>query len=283
MQVPERPVRSEAFYLGPPVFDEGRRHVLLQRPADSAPIRGAIVHAPPWGEEMNKSRRMVSLQSRALASAGWAVMQFDLLGCGDSSGEFRDATWEGWEHDVACAARWLAAEAPGPLWFWGLRSGCLLAAAATRRFDRAQGLLLWQPVTAGRTVLQSFLLVEAAAAMAGNAAAATLSQLRRSLAEGGTVEVAGYELSSRLAEGLDSSLLTQPPAGLRCLCLEVSARADTGISLPLQTLVRDWTGAGVPTTAVRVEGPSFWQTTEIEVAPTLIEATLQAMLPEVPA
>jgi len=42
---------------------------------------------------MNKSRRMVALQARALAGRGFAVLQMDALGCGDSAGDMQDATW----------------------------------------------------------------------------------------------------------------------------------------------------------------------------------------------
>ena len=55
-----------------------------------APL-GHVVYVHPFGEEMNKSRRMATLQARALAQAGFSVLQVDLLGCGDSSGDFGDA------------------------------------------------------------------------------------------------------------------------------------------------------------------------------------------------
>ncbi|MCK7493610.1 MAG: alpha/beta hydrolase [Comamonadaceae bacterium] len=76
---------------------------------------------------MNKSRRMAALQSRALAAAGFAVLRVDLLGCGDSAGDFGDATWPRWVDDVVAAARWLRRQHPdaadAPLWLWGLRAG----------------------------------------------------------------------------------------------------------------------------------------------------------------
>ena len=40
-----------------------------------------------WAEEMNKARRMAALQARLLAENGYAVLQIDLHGCGDSSGD----------------------------------------------------------------------------------------------------------------------------------------------------------------------------------------------------
>ena len=37
-------------------------------------VRGSVLYVHPFAEEMNKSRRMVALQSRMLAEKGFAVM-----------------------------------------------------------------------------------------------------------------------------------------------------------------------------------------------------------------
>lgn len=52
------------------------------------------------------------------------MLQIDLRGCGDSSGDLGDATWPDWIDDVVRAAHWLRARYTAPLWHWGLRSGC---------------------------------------------------------------------------------------------------------------------------------------------------------------
>ena len=71
-----------------------------------------MLYIHPFAEEMNKSRRMAALQSRALAQAGYAVLQIDLLGCGDSSGDFGDATWQSWVSDVVLGCQWLRSQNP---------------------------------------------------------------------------------------------------------------------------------------------------------------------------
>src|SRR5690242_11050763 len=119
----------EAFFLPAAA---GQRFCLYHRAAAGIPERGAVVFVHPFAEEMNKCRRMAALQSRALAAAGYTVLQMDLLGCGDSSGDFADATWEAWVDDVGLACTWLWQRSAAPLWLWGLRGGCLLAAAAAR-------------------------------------------------------------------------------------------------------------------------------------------------------
>src|SRR5438105_15187960 len=121
-------VRPEVFFLPRSV---GKRLCIYHPPAGQ--VRGALVYVHPLAEEMNKSRRMAALQSRALAEAGYAVLQIDLLGCGDSSGDFSDATWQAWVSDVVQACHWVHARARAPLWLWGVRVGCLVIAEAARQ------------------------------------------------------------------------------------------------------------------------------------------------------
>ena len=99
---------TEAFFLP---ADIGQRFCLFH-PANRAPgsfALGQVVYVHPFTEEMNKSRRMAAMQARALAQAGFEVLQIDLLGCGDSSGGFGDATWAAWVADVTSACLWLRA------------------------------------------------------------------------------------------------------------------------------------------------------------------------------
>ena len=119
----------DAFFQ--PAPDGGQRLYLHHTPPTGQVLKGAVLYIHPWAEEMNKSRRMAAMASRALAAQGWAVLQVDLLGCGDSSGDFGDATWQAWTDDVVRAAQWLTSRHPeAPLWLWGLRAGALLVGAA---------------------------------------------------------------------------------------------------------------------------------------------------------
>ena len=110
-------MRQEALFLPSP---RGRLFAVLRAP--TAGVRGAIVHLPAFADEMNKARSVVAHASRVLADAGWAVLHLDPLGCGDSEGDFADATWEGWVRDAQVGAAWMRQHYPGQLWLWGLRS-----------------------------------------------------------------------------------------------------------------------------------------------------------------
>ncbi|HRM95473.1 MAG TPA: alpha/beta hydrolase, partial [Alicycliphilus sp.] len=119
-----RAALPQAFFLP---GDNGQRFCLYHPPQGSSP-QGRVLYLHPFAEELNSTRRVVAQQARALAKAGYGVLQIDLLGCGDSSGEFADATWAAWLHDAQQARHWLLEQGGGPLWLWGMRAGALLAA-----------------------------------------------------------------------------------------------------------------------------------------------------------
>lgn len=258
----------------------GQRLCIHHAPAGGAAARGAFVYVHPFAEEMNKTRRMAALQSRAFAAAGHAVLQIDLAGCGDSSGEFRDATWADWVDDVLMALRWMRERHAAPLWLWGARAGCLVAAQAAARFDEPVRLLLWQPVTSGATQLAQFLRLRSAAALtqgAPDASGAPGTHLRQALAEGQTIEVAGYELAAPLAHALEQARLALPAQTPACVWLETSTDEEPQLLPRTTKVIEAWRQQSTTVTARAVAGPAFWQSVEIEEAPALIEASLQAV------
>src|SRR5436190_24333737 len=93
----------EVFFLP---AEPGARFALFH-PARGPVVRGGILYVHPFAEEMNKSRRMAAQQIRAFTQCGYAVLQIDLYGCGDSSGDFGDARWDIWKSDLALAVTWL--------------------------------------------------------------------------------------------------------------------------------------------------------------------------------
>ena len=115
---------AESFFLK---TGSGERFCLYHRPHPDRECRGVLIYVHPFGDEMNKSRRMAAMQARAFAAIGFGVLQIDLFGCGDSSGEFLDARWNIWKHDLATARNWLENRVTVPVSLWGLRLGALLA------------------------------------------------------------------------------------------------------------------------------------------------------------
>ena len=238
--------------------------------------RGAILFIHPFAEEMNKSRRMVALTASALADDGWSVLRFDLHGCGDSEGEFGEATWSSWADDLSFWADWLRARVEGPLLLWGLRAGALIATEWLRETRDSLPLLLWQPVTNGQRHLTQLLRLRAAANMleargAGN----VVAELRAKLLEGSPVTVAGYTLNPELAMAMDQATLRlHDNYKCRVSVLETSGSPSASPSPALQRLVQTWQTDGIEARVLQIAGPAFWQTVEIETAPALLEATV---------
>ncbi|MBV8036907.1 hydrolase 2, exosortase A system-associated [Roseateles sp.] len=266
----------DAFFL--PAAGGEQRLCLFHAPSatfQGAP-RGKLLYLHPFAEEMNKSRRMAALACRALAQAGHAVLQIDLRGCGDSSADFGDAGWADWLADVHLGLDWLDARVPdAPLWLWGLRAGCLLAASAD--WGRPVNHLFWQPMTSGKLALQQFLRLKLAAEMAGGASKGLMDGLKAELAAGRPVEVAGYRLGANLAAGLESARLTPVGKAGRVEWLELSTREDATLTPVSEQALKAWQDAGWAVRSQLVQGPGFWATSEIELAPALVARTVEAL------
>lgn len=261
----------------------GQRFCLFHPPAGDVP-RGRILYCHPFAEELNTTRRVVGMQARALAQAGFAVLQFDMAGCGDSSGEFGDADWTTWVADAQAANVWLGENAPGPLWLWGMRAGALVAAALLETISEPAHLLLWQPQSNGQQALRQFLRLQAASGWLAGQDKPGGEPAETVLDQGRAVVVAGYALNPALARGLASARL-QVPADrppMRLVWLEVTRQAPPGLSPASETNLAAWRAAGWQVEAQAVNGPTFWQTASFDEAPTLINATLLALQPTSP-
>lgn len=261
----------DVFFL--PAAHGEQRLCLFHAPAGAA--RSKILYLHPFAEEMNKSRRMAALACRALAEAGHAVLQIDLRGCGDSSADFGDASWADWQADVRLGLACLDQRAPeAPLWLLGLRAGALLAAGD---WGRPANYLFWQPMTSGKLALQQFLRLKLAAEMAGGASKGLMEQLKSELAAGRAVEVAGYRLGASLASGLEAAKLAPAGTAGRVEWLELSTREDAVLTPVSEQAIKSWSEAGWAVRPRLVQGPGFWATAEIELAPALITATVEAL------
>jgi exosortase A-associated hydrolase 2 len=267
---------SSAFFL--PV-EPGYRFCVWHSPA-SGHARTGIVYLHPFCEEMNKARRMAARQSRRLAASGYAVLQIDLLGCGDSSGELRDVRWQRWKRDAVDAIGWLKQRVAGPVSLWGLRLGATLAADVARDPGLAvEHLILWQPVGSGELFLTQFLRLRLAAEMlAEGAAQSGVRELRSALARGTPLEIGGYDLPPELAADIDGLRLAQlAPAARYVHWLEVSAQDEPAIAPASRRTLEAWRARGLEVRAAAVRGEPFWSTLEITECEALLAATEEGL------
>lgn len=268
----------QAFFLA---AEHGERYCLFHAPQGTAP-KSRLLYLHPFAEEMHAARRVAAQQCRALAADGHAVLQIDLFGCGDSSGDFGDATWSTWVQDALLGLHWLQAHTPAtPTWLWGLRAGALLACAATQAWHTQHltaplNLLLWHPPASGQQQLQQFLRLHTAAQWLGREALGEPPAQR--LAAGRHAHVAGYRLSPIMATELDTVRLDLPPGQGRIEVIDISASSPPAISPWIKRQQTIWHSAGWQTRAQAIQAAAFWQhVVESSLPSSLDVATRQAM------
>lgn len=254
----------------------GTRYCLYHAANVNTECRGAFIYIHPFAEEMNKARRIAARQSRAFAALGYAVLQIDLMGCGDSSGDFADARWEIWKTDLAAAHAWLQGEAAAPVSLWGLRLGALLALDFAKEFQgELHSLLLWQPVLRGDTYLKQFLRIQMAAEMlAGQVPGESgTHKLRDKLHAGESLEVAGYMIAPALAKGIDAVDATALAPRQPTHWLELTQEPQRPLSPAASRLASSWAEQGANPIITQVHCAPFWLSQESPECPELIAST----------
>ncbi|MGZ3235892.1 MAG: hydrolase 2, exosortase A system-associated [Burkholderiaceae bacterium] len=270
---------AQTFFLD---AEPGQRFCLYYPAATDTKIQGAVIYIHPFGDEMNMSRRMAALQAHAFAAKGFAVLQMDLFGCGDSSGEFGDARWEIWKDDIAIAQKWLAERHAVPISLWGLRLGGLLALDyAKHAGDAIHSLILWHPVTSGETFLTQFLRLRLANQMIdeSNEKASGTRALREELAAGTAIEVAGYEIAPAMASSLDAlDVSTLAPANRIVHWVDLAADATRPLAPASARTVAIWEQEGIDLTLHRVSCPAFWSAQEVMTSSELLSVTASILV-----
>lgn len=264
-----------------PAFIEGQRgriFALLRRPAVRR-AAGCVLIVPPFAEEMNKTRPMLTMVAHRLSEYGIATVLPDLFGTGDSAGEFRDCDWDAWQDDLLRAAHWAEAQGFPVSDLLCVRLGCILGAQVSRKLQRPIGrTVLWQPVLDGQRFMTQFLRLRVAASMMDDRRE-TVGDLRDRLNNGEAIEVAGYELSLDLVTQIDAARL-QPWLNDhlgRVHWIEI-VRGEYG-TVPSQS-AQAIEGARPALRSIRsqaVLGEPFWSATEIVRIPELIKCTVNVL------
>lgn len=236
-----------------------------------------VVIVPPLVEEMNRARRMFTLQAKQLASNGLQVCMPDLYGTGESDGEFSDATWGVWMADIRTAIACATGGSTLAVTLLCLRAGALLALDAMRTHSiDACRLVFWSPCTDGESFIGQFLRTRLMAGMlARSGDGESMADLRDRLEAGESLEVAGYLLSPDLASSIGARKLEDLAVAGTPAVTWFEMASDASRPLPPQAgrTVAKLQGRGIDVNVTSVEGPRFWATPEIAVSPALLAAT----------
>jgi exosortase A-associated hydrolase 2 len=270
-------VISTPYFIDGPT---GKLFAVHHAPQQTDRTTGHVLVAPPFNEEMNRCRAMLTMLARGLSEIGLGLLVLDPSGTGDSHGEHVDARWSDWLADLEAGRRWLDAQPGGCRAVLGIRLGAILAAQLAAESDTADkrlALALWQPVIDGKSHLTQFFRVRIAAQMdRTDLPKETTASMRAQLAAGQPTEVAGYELHPELTRAIDAAALAnhRPTAGTPLLWLENALDAEGAITPASRQFLAHWPGPDVAAAVCTFSGPAFWQVHERMLAPDAIVRTL---------
>jgi exosortase A-associated hydrolase 2 len=255
---------------------QGRKLFYLLFEPTLVKAHSTILYLPPFAEEMNKSRRIVSMQARELADQGNRVMLLDLTGCGDAGGDFLDASWQIWLEDAMFAADALAALDTGPLRVWGLRLGALLACELSQLRSDIHSLMLWQPVLNGEQQVDQFLRLRTVASAVNSTLTFDRKALWNELRAGRSLEIAGYELSPALALEMAGARISDLSPRCSTHWLEIGVSTEGAFPVSSESVISRWREDGVQIIADYVQCDPFWRTIDAGINASLQRVTSAA-------
>jgi exosortase A-associated hydrolase 2 len=258
---------------------KGRIFVTFWRP-DAAP-RHCVMIVPPFAEELNKSRRMLAEVAQLLAARGVATVCPDLFGTGDSEGDFVEADWVTWRHDLHQAATWSAREIAPVAALLAVRLGAELAADASERgqLPVVARTVLWQPVFDRNRHFTQFLRLRTAAMLTQEDRRESTDDLKKQLLDGQSLAIAGYELNPALARELATTEQRRllPAAWGQISWMEIQRDSSAPLPPPSARMIEASSVQGAQVEPWTTTGEPFWSSTEIVRNLTLINRTAEVL------
>jgi hypothetical protein len=128
-------------------------------------------------------------------------------------------------------------------------------------------------------LFSQFLRIRLASALANGDERETSKDLMERLSKGEVLEIAGYEITSELAESINQAILSEnsPPQTSEIHWLEVTTDENGTLMPPSEKVILGWRNAGANVATSVISGEQFWATQEIATAPPLIDATRSAL------
>jgi exosortase A-associated hydrolase 2 len=177
---------------------QGRQlFAVLFLPDPEIPATEGRVICSPFAEEKKSSQRMLVDLAGTLAAGGRPVLLFDYLACGDSEGEFKEATITIWIQNTQDAVNLLktrsAVEKVGLI---GLRLGCYMALSALNESENGSTAVFIEPVfdpgTYFKHALRQKLMKEL---ITDGKISSRRDELINQLAASESIDFDGYEIS----------------------------------------------------------------------------------------
>ena len=238
----------------------------------------AVLILPPFAEEMNKIRHLLSALMRKLADAGTSCFMLDNYGTGDSEGDLDTASCAIWRADLLKLLNMLRDEGYSQVSFIAVRFGSLQLFDLLNHAQlplKPQQIVLWQPIFDVAKFWQQFVRIKVAEVMA-RGTKISQKDLEQQLDAGQTIEIAGYPISPAFFCSLQH-LQTALPNCLSKFTLSwfETSQLDT-VALTVQQQLQQLQ----PLCAVNfvpIKAEPYWKTAELANADELIAQTLQQL------
>lgn len=254
------------------------RRLFLMATGNLTSNENAILILPPFAEEMNKTRHLMSAVMQQLAAAGCNCFMLDNFGTGDSEGDLDQASVDIWRHDILQFIELLQQQGYQRLSVIAIRFGAMQLFDLLNKDALAlplQNIVLWQPIFDVKKFWQQFARIKVAEAMAsGNKI--SQKELEQQLLQGDTLEIAGYPISPEFYQSLLNIKAAIPAQLSDCQLSWFETSQIENIALPVQKMLQQLQQHSDVNFQQFKEEP-YWQTTELASADKLIASTVQQL------
>lgn len=264
---------SSGFYP----FPSGRLF-LKAKFNNSTSLTNAVLFLPPFAEEMNKTRHLISAVMQQLAATGCHSFMLDNFGTGDSEGDLDQASLDIWRNDIYELIKLLRQHGYQHFSVVAIRFGALQLFDLLNNNALAlplQQIVLWQPMFDAAKFWQQFARIKVAEAMA-NGIKISQKDLEQQLLDGDTLEIAGYPLSPQFYQsllGMETAIASELQHNQ--LSWFETSQLDN-IAVPVQKMLQQLKQHG-ELNFVQLKAEPYWQTTELANADKLIALTVQQL------
>lgn len=232
--------------------------------ADSGPALGLVLCHAFASEKYDMQRMLTELATR-LHLHGVYCLMFDYRGCGNSTGEFRQATLTSHCEDIRAAVTYLQRRhGVETLGLMGLRLGATLAAQVAATDERISVLLLWDPVFNPRQYFET--MFARRRLLTGwqykTHPDATMKEIKAQLLAGEQLDFGGYMICGALYNELVNWAFWEPTASFvgPVYLLTFLTPMDQHQHQHASALVQRGFPQGALTTEVlEVEKPMWWK------------------------
>lgn len=247
---------DEPLYFG----EAGERMFgMLARAGEAGARDLGVVFCHPYGEEKQFSYRIFVRFAHELQKRGVSSLRFDCRGYGDSDGLIEEATVESQVTDTLAAIDVAQAQlGVRRVALLGLRLGGLVAALAAEQTAAAAGLVLWSPITDGKSYVRELIRKKLFGLISAGESKKSEEEIRRELEDSGRTEIQGNYFTREMSEQLAAVKLAETIETFSSPVLITTHAKKSGTYTALDELTVAYQGRGAACTMAPLEDKEYW-------------------------